>query len=193
MTEHPTDPSGWPKILARRTLPVSQWMQLVEREVEFAPGAPVETYHAVAQGDYIAILALTPDRRIPLVRQYRPACEAFTLELPAGMVEAGEDPAETCRRELLEETGLAALRIERLATNHPCTARLSNRIHSFFVEAAAPRARFRPEPGITVEMVTERELMRLTADGRFGLHLHLGTLFLALQRGLIDPAVVTAG
>jgi 8-oxo-dGTP pyrophosphatase MutT (NUDIX family) len=188
MTKPPTESPAWPKVRARRTLPVSPWMQLVEREIEFVPGAPVETYHAVEQGDYVAILALTPDRRLPLVRQYRPACEAFTLELPAGMVEAGEDPAETCRRELLEETGLSARRIERLATNHPCTARLSNRIHSFFVETADPAASFRPEPGITVELVTEGELARLVGSGGLDLHLHLGTLFLAQLRGLVDLA-----
>ena len=38
------------------------------------------------------------------MRQYRPALEAFTWELPAGLVDPGEDPAETCRRELMEET-----------------------------------------------------------------------------------------
>ena len=184
-----TDDS-WPRIRARRTLPVSRWMHLVEREVEFAPGAPVETYHAIGQGDYLAILAMTPGRRIPLVRQYRPAVEAFTLELPAGMVEAGEDPAEACRRELLEETGLTARRIAPLAANHPCTARLSNRIHSFFVEAEGPSAGFRPEPGMAVEMVTEAELAQMMRGGRLDLHLHLGTVFLAVLRGLIDPAIV---
>jgi 8-oxo-dGTP pyrophosphatase MutT (NUDIX family) len=186
--DSPTD--SWPKIRARRTLPVSRWMQIVEREVEFAPGAPTETYHAIGQGDYVAILALTPERRIPLVRQYRPACEAFTLELPAGMVEAGEDPAAACRRELLEETGLTARRITPLAANHPCTARLSNRIHSFFVEAGGPSADFRPEPGIAVELVTEGELAQTIRAGRLDLHLHLGTVFLAVLRGLLDPAIV---
>jgi ADP-ribose pyrophosphatase len=190
MTKPPSEPT-WPQVRARRTVPVSPWMQLIEREIAFAPDAPVETYHAVAQADYVAIVALTPDRRIPLVHQYRPACEAFTLELPAGMVDAGEDPAETCRRELIEETGLSARRIERLATNQPCTARLSNRIHSFFVEASVPPASFRPEPGITVEWVSEQALARLVGEGRLDLHLHLATLFLAQQRGLIDlgPAV----
>ena len=188
MSERETGAPSWPRVLARRTLPVSKWMQLIEREVAFAPGMPAETYHAVTQGDYVAILALTPDRRIPLVRQFRPACEAFTLELPAGMVEAGEDPAEACRRELKEETGLIARNIAPLATNQPCTARLSNRIHSFFVATSEPPASFQPEPGIAVEMVSEIELGHLIANGEFSLHLHLGTLFLAQMRGLIDLA-----
>src|SRR5665647_350492 len=97
--------TDWPKIKARRTIDISPWMHVIEREVEFSPGSPLELYHAVGQQDYIAIVALTPDGRIPIVRQYRPALEQFTWELPAGLVDKGEAAAETCRRELLEETG----------------------------------------------------------------------------------------
>ena len=94
--------TDWPKIKARRTTKVSPWMEIIEREVEFTAGSPSELYHAVTQQDYIAIVALTPDGRIPIVRQYRPALERFTWELPAGMVEKGEDAAACCKRELLE-------------------------------------------------------------------------------------------
>ena len=95
----------WPRIKSRQTTTVSPWIEIIAREVEFAPDQPAQTYHAVGQQDYLAIVALTPDGRFPLVRQYRPALEAFTLELPAGLAESGEDPAIGCQRELLEETG----------------------------------------------------------------------------------------
>src|SRR5262245_58620115 len=83
----------WPRIKSRRTTVVSPWTSIIAREVEFAPDAPAEVYHAVAQADYISIVAVTPNGRIPIVRQYRPALEAFSWELPAGLVDAGEDPA----------------------------------------------------------------------------------------------------
>ena len=88
--------SDWPKITARRTIEVSPWMKAIERTVEFTQGGKPELYHAVGQQDYIAIVALTPDGRIPIVRQYRPALERFTWELPAGLVDEGEDAAATC-------------------------------------------------------------------------------------------------
>ena len=78
-------------------------MSIIAREVEFARDEPAQIYHAVDQVDYIAILALTRAGKLPIVRQYRPALEAFSWELPAGLVDPGEDPADTCRRELLEE------------------------------------------------------------------------------------------
>ena len=125
----------WPKIKTRRTMRVSPWMEIIEREVEFAPDAPAELYHAVGQQDYIAIVALTPEGRIPIVRQYRPALEQFTWELPAGLVDVGEAPTDCCKRELMEETGYPARAIHALGNYSPCSSRLSNRVHSFFVEA----------------------------------------------------------
>ena len=147
--------------------------------MEFTQGAPAELYHAVGQGDYIAIVARTPDGRIPIVRQYRPALEQFTWELPAGMVDDGEDAATCCRRELKEETGLEAARVHPLGTYSPCTARLSNRVHSFFVETGPAGAARSGEPGIEVRLVSPAELGGLIRSGEFVLQLHLGALLLA--------------
>ncbi len=175
----------WPKIKSRRTIAISPWMKIIEREVEFTEGAAPELYHAVDQQDYIAIVALTPEGRIPIVRQYRPAAERFTWELPAGMTEKGERPAATCRRELLEETGFPALAVYELGGFAPCTARLSNQIHSFFVECG-PRSGAAPEAGIEVRLVTPVELAALIRSGDFTLQLHIGAILLAGMAGYLD-------
>src|SRR5471030_428316 len=176
----------WPKIKARRTTTISPWMAIIEREVEFAQGAAAELYHAVDQQDYIAIVAMTPDGRIPIVRQYRPALERFTWELPAGMLEKGEDAAACCRRELLEETGYPAKAVHALGGFAPCTARLSNRIHSFFVETGPRDAAHKPETGIELRLVTPEGLRALILAGEFDLQLHIGALLLAGMRGFLD-------
>jgi ADP-ribose pyrophosphatase len=176
---------GWPKIKARRTTRVSPWMAIIEREVEFAPGAERELYHAVGQQDYIAIVGSLPDGRIPIVRQYRPALESFTWELPAGLVDPGEDAAACCRRELMEETGFAARAVHALGCYAPCTARLSNRVHSFFAEIDSVDGQ-RAEPGIELKLVSPAQLAEQILAEEFVLQLHIGAILLAGLRGYID-------
>ena len=175
----------WPRIRSRRTTAISPWISIIAREVEFSRGAPGEVDHAVAQADYIAIVALTGKGSIPIVRQYRPALEAFSWELPAGLVDAGEKPSECCRRELLEETGLTARAIHDLAQTFPCTGRLSNKIHSFFVEAGERIEGFEPEVGVSVKCVTPAEMVQLIRAGKFVSQLHIGALMLAELHGFL--------
>ncbi len=56
------------------------------------------------------------DGKLALVRQYRPAVDAWLWELPAGTLEPGEEPLDAARRELEEETGLSARRLEVVAS-----------------------------------------------------------------------------
>jgi ADP-ribose pyrophosphatase len=175
----------WPRIRARRTTPVSPWISIVAREVQFSRNASPQIFHALDLADYVAVVALAPGGKIPIVRQYRPTLEAFSWELPSGLVDRGESPAECCRRELLEETGLTARAVHRLGEASPCTGRLGNRIHSFFVEAGERIESFKPEPGLAVKLVSLQELARLIRTGGFVSQLHIGTLLLAELHGFI--------
>ncbi len=175
----------WPRVKSRQTTRISPWVDIIAREVEFAPGAPAEVYHAVSQQEYLAIVARTPSGHFPIVRQYRPALESFTWELPAGLAEPGEDLAEGCRRELLEETGFPTRAIHPLGAAAPCSGRLSNRIHSFFLETGERVADFVPEPGIAVRLATTAELVDMIKSGEFVSQLHLGALLLAELKSFI--------
>jgi ADP-ribose pyrophosphatase len=175
----------WPCIRSRRTTPVSPWMSIIAREVEFSPGDEPQIYHAVEQADYVSIVAVTPDGRLPVVRQYRPAIEGFSWELPAGLVDPGESPADTCRRELLEETGLCARAIHLLGQNSPCPGRLNNRIHNFFVETGECIAAFKPEPGLVVTLMSPADIVGLIICGDFVSQLNIGALMLAELHGFL--------
>lgn len=176
--------------MSRRDLAVSPWVRIVERTIDF--GDRVETYHAVTQAAYIGILAVTREGEIPIVRQYRPALERHTWELPAGMVDPGESPETTCRRELREETGLVARQVHALGTFAADPARLSNVIHSFLVEA--DRDDEGPDPELDVRFVSYETLRAMILTSELDLQYHVGVLGLVLLRpelaALLSPETV---
>lgn len=66
----------------------------------------------IEHGGGVVIAAITPDGKIPMVKQYRKAAEKAVLEIPAGKLEKNEDPKEAALRELREETGYTASTID---------------------------------------------------------------------------------
>jgi ADP-ribose pyrophosphatase len=71
------------------------------------------------------------DPQVLLVRQYRYAAGGYLYEVPAGRLDAGEDPADCARRELEEETGCRAERVERLTTFFTTPGFVDEQIHLF--------------------------------------------------------------
>jgi ADP-ribose pyrophosphatase len=102
-------------------------------------GAPFR-FSLIDCADWVNIIALTPDDRVVLLRQYRPGADRICLEIPGGMIDPGEDPLAAAQRELVEETGYTAPRWHRLAATRPNPAIQTNTLHSFLAVDAAPTA-----------------------------------------------------
>lgn len=132
-------------VIKRTTVFETPWFSL--RAKVIGSESASEPYYAVNGPDYVCVFALTGEREIVLVRQYRPAVEAFTLELPSGLVDAGESPEVTAARELTEETGYRARTLELMAELRPDTGRLENRLWCFFAEVAPDREEPKLEKG----------------------------------------------
>lgn len=71
------------------------------------------------------------DPQILLIKQYRHAAEDFIYEIPAGKLDGDEDPADCARRELREETGCTAERIDHLYTFYTTPGFTDEKIHAF--------------------------------------------------------------
>jgi ADP-ribose pyrophosphatase len=177
--------SDWPKLTARRHAPVSEWMTVVSKDVQFSPGARIETYYAIEQPSYLATVAVT-EGRILLVRQYRPAIERYSLELPGGLLDQDEDPATGIARELLEETGYTTEAITQIGKTATCSSRIDNHMYSFFIVAGPRASGFVEEAGVSVSSATPRELRELIRSGEFSEQTHLGALALAVAEGLLS-------
>lgn len=79
----------------------------------------------------VAIVAVTDEGEIVLVKQYRKAIEDFLLELPAGKLEYGEDPLECGKRELKEETGYTAGSMELLSETYSSPGYSTEKIYIY--------------------------------------------------------------
>jgi ADP-ribose pyrophosphatase len=167
-----------PQIVSRQNLVSNPWVTLIRKDVLMF-GA-LEDHYSLGLPDYVAIVALTPSGRLPLVRQYRPAVEQFTLELPAGMVNPGENASDCCVRELKEEVGLEVLSLHCLGAYLPDTGRLGNQQHLFLAKTEEePGQDWVAEPGLEIVYVTAPELERMVKESEFRHLLHISAVYLA--------------
>lgn len=93
-------------------------------------------FSVIHSRDWVNVVATTPDHRMVLVRQFRFGINAPSLEIPGGIIEAGEDPIQAGVRELKEETGFVGSRTRLLGSIHPNPAIQDNRCHLIWVENA---------------------------------------------------------
>ena len=86
---------------------------------------------------WVVVVALTAEGRLVLVNQFRFGIDGFSVELPGGVMDPGEDPVAAGVRELGEETGFVGSRARLLGSVHPNPAIQSNCCHFVLVEQAA--------------------------------------------------------
>lgn len=110
---------------AREPVGPGEYGPTVRREVVRHPGA-------------VAVIAVTPERRLVLVRQYRYAAGRPLLEIPAGTLEPGETPEDTARRELREETGYTAENLRPLGSFYSAPGFCDEVIHLFLADGLTP-------------------------------------------------------
>jgi ADP-ribose pyrophosphatase len=95
------------------------------------PGDVRATREVVRQRGSVAALPVLDDGRVVLIRQYRYAVDERVWEIPAGRIDPGETPAQGARRELEEEVGYAAARLEPLSTFYTTPGFCDERMHLF--------------------------------------------------------------
>ena len=168
-----------PRIVNRRVEFKTPWFQLVSKRVA---GEPAPDY-ALRLQDYVCVVAITDRDELVLVRQYRPAVERHTLELPSGHVEPKETPAAAARRELAEECGLHAPKVELLGAMVSDSGRNENRVWCFFAPKVSPLGPdYVPEPGVERVLVPRAKVPGLVAKAKFDHALHVAALMLAVLK-----------
>lgn len=111
-------------------------------------------FYCIEAPDWINVIPLTQRNEVVMIEQYRHGSEEVTLEIPGGMIDAGESPQAAAGRELLEETGYSAGEVLFLGKSRPNPAIQNNWIHTFL----ARNVKFEHEP---IFESTEHTVVRL--------------------------------
>lgn len=81
------------------------WLKLRKDHVRLSSGVEMDDFYVIEARDWVNIIAITEDNHFIIEEQYRHGIGRICFELPAGSVMNGENPLDTAKRELLEETG----------------------------------------------------------------------------------------
>ena len=162
-----------------------RWIHLRRERVVTPKGAVLDPYYVLAYPDWAVTVAITPDDRVVLVRQYRHGTASVSLELPGGCLDATDaSPLEGALRELREETGYGGGEAEYLGSMAANPALQTNRLHVAVMTGAIRVSDPHLEPGeeLSVEYLPVDEAVRLAASGGMEQSLHVAALFMALAR-----------
>lgn len=102
-----------------------------EDSCERASDGAKASFFVTENPDWVNVIALTKEKEVVLIEQFRHGTEEIILEIPGGMVDDGEDAKDTARRELLEETGYSSNEFVYLGKSRPNPAISNNWIYHY--------------------------------------------------------------
>jgi 8-oxo-dGTP pyrophosphatase MutT (NUDIX family) len=111
-------------------------------------------FYLLDSPDWVNIIPLTPDGKVILVKQHRFGTKESSLEIPGGMMDEGESPADAAARELLEETGYGGDEPVLLGWVHPNPAIHTNRCYTYLIKNVSFRNSPRQDSTEDIEVLS---------------------------------------
>jgi len=118
------------KLIAKKNVLTSR-VFTVRDETWRAPDGATFSRQTLVHPGAVAILPIDSQGRVLMIRQFRPAANDWMLEIPAGTLEKGEKPLACAKREIVEETGFAAAKWQKLGEVFTAPGFCTEKIHLF--------------------------------------------------------------
>ena len=133
----------------------------------FAVGEQISHREIIEHNGGVALAAITDEGKMVLVRQFRKAAEKVILEVPAGKIDPGEDPFHSAVRELKEETGYTAEKIEHLTSFYSSVGYSEEIIHLYMATGLTPgETEFDSNEALEILEYDLDSLKKMVLDGK---------------------------
>ncbi|WP_221031159.1 NUDIX hydrolase [Actomonas aquatica] len=167
--------------LSSRIIHQDRWIHLRADSCRRHDGLVIEPFYVLEMSDFVHVLPVLEDGRLLLVRQWRHGGNTFSLELPGGMLDAGETPEQGARRELLEECGAEGSDWSLVHRFFPNPARQNNLFHAFLARGVRRISdqQLDGNEEIEIHAHTVAEVDAAIASGEFNQGNHIAAYLLA--------------
>jgi 8-oxo-dGTP pyrophosphatase MutT (NUDIX family) len=171
------------RVVQSSSLLKDRWIDVRADDCITPAGTDISPYYVLTYPDWVHVVAMTPERSLVLVRQYRHAAGEMVLELPGGMLDHGDNPEQAARRELEEETGYTAPHWELVSSLYPNPATHTNRVHVYLATGATGdrvQNLDEGEEGLQVLTLPVQQVVDGLRGGLLGQSTHVSAVVLAL-------------
>jgi 8-oxo-dGDP phosphatase len=180
----PDDPAPWQALDTTYLHRRPPWLVLRQQRFRLPSGSEIADYWISEYPPWVNVVAVTRDDQVIMLRQYRPGIKDVHYEIPAGMVEPGEDIEAAAKRELAEETGFGGGRWSLLTQLSANPALQDNITTTYLAEGVTQIGQAQPEAteDLRVHLVPTSEVSAIIDRGEIIQALHIAPLLRYLLR-----------
>lgn len=172
------------KIISSKKIKVSKWVSLVSNVVE--EKKKQSEYHSIEIHDYVNVLAINKKNEVILVKQFRPAINKKTIELPGGIITNNQSPEIVAKSELLEETGFRVKgRMKKIGRIDVDYGRINNNAYGFFTDNIEFESKFKTEESIETLKLPLKKFIEKVKNNKFCHSPHICFVLLAKLKKFI--------